>query len=134
MHLQAFALGPVLHEWASRFQPTLLDTAASAMDATQSLVNQCASDISTLSTLKGSGILSEAEEQEEMLRLTCLLERQVAVLEKLGNFHQRAVAVSAAALLHAMTRGNLVRESASDSRPANVRRTLSSAASQVTDI
>jgi hypothetical protein len=130
-HLRAFALGPMLHQWSEDFQPEMLDTATKAMQILQGLVERVSGQLAELSDSCSVGLWTLDEMREEETRLTILLERQVAMLDRLGAFHQRTTSVSAAALLHAMTRGQLASESGRTERNATPRRSLASASDQV---
>jgi hypothetical protein len=108
-----------------------LDTASQALANVQSLVASTAQQLQALSDRTGAGLFTEEEDKAEELRLTLLLERQVAMLEKLGTFHSRTTSVSAAALLHAMTRGRLASDPERIERNATPRRSLGSASDMV---
>ena len=130
-HLRAFALGPMLHAWSEDFQPKLLETAQSALENVQSLILSGTNAIADLAVIRGTGILSLEEERAEETRITIQIERCVAMLDRLGAFHQRTTSVSAAALLHAMTRGNLTDSVERQERNASPRRRLASASDLV---
>jgi hypothetical protein len=123
--LRRFALGPQLHDWSNRFQPSLLSTADQALATLQSQLNTIQSDIQALDPF-----ITE-DYKSEQTRLNLALASVIGSIEKLGAFHARLTAVSAAALLHAMTRGSITEHTERDASP---RRRLSSAAGQVVDI
>jgi hypothetical protein len=129
--LRSFALGPQLHTWSDAFQPELLGTATAAMQAVRDLVEAAVERLATLTSTRGCGLYTLEEEHAEEMRLTLLLERQVAMLDRLGAFHARTTSVSAAALLHAMTRGRLASDPERIERNATPRRSLGSASDMV---
>jgi hypothetical protein len=111
----------------------MLETASDALQMVRELVLSASQQLESLQVIKGSGIISQDEERAEEMRLTIMLERAVAMLEKLGTFHQRTTAVSAAALVFAMNRGNLTDSAERQERNASPRRRLASASDMVID-
>jgi hypothetical protein len=127
LQLRRFALGAELHDWSKRFQPSLLQAADSALASLHEQLEQVQRDLSSLDPL----LTGPQEYQAEQTRLNNLLSSLIGSIEKLGNFHGKLTAVSAAALLHAMTRNGLADTVERDATP---RRRLGSAAGQVVDI
>jgi TolA-binding protein len=123
--LKRFAHGQALHDWSNRFQPQLLNTADVALQTLQEQLSTIQSDIQALDPFITENYSSE------QTRLNLALASVIGSIEKLGAFHARLTAVSAAALLHAMTRGSITEHTERDASP---RRRLSSAAGQVVDI
>ena len=130
-HLRAFALGPQLHQWSEAFQPELLGTADLALANVQRLMESVSQQRQALSDRRGCCLFTTDEDAAEEVRLTQQLERAVTMLDRLGAFHARTTSVSAAALLHAMTRGRLASDSAVHERSVTPRRTLGSASDLV---
>ena len=131
--LRAFALGPLLLQWSDSFQPDLLDSASQALDSVRALILSASAQLEGLTASKAAGLYTAEEIAAEESRLTALLDRQIAMLERLGNFHARATSVSAAALLHAMTRGDLSGPAIRQERDVAPRRSLASASDLLVD-
>ena len=103
------------------------------MRGLDSLIKSGLAAIDTLTASKAAGLFTPQECQDEEQRITLLLERQLAMLDRLSAMHARATSVSAAALLHAMTRGDLASVQGRPERDASPRRSLASASDLVVD-
>ncbi len=130
--LRRFALGPLLSDWSEAFQPEILVNADKAMSLVSSQLSAVIEQQSQLEARRGGLLFSDDEDKAEEMRLVILAEKLTATLDRLAGMHAKTVAVSAAALLHAMTRGSITEER--QERDASPRRRMASGADQVVEV